>query len=230
MANSIAFDTAIVVFSGLCTLVILGVTWRTLAKRPELSVGDSIDLPSGIAVHEIGTIERDLAHLEAVTIIADKVERPTDTLSQAVEHNFSRGVKYLFLVSGAREPDEVRGYFEIFEAMARVVLARQQKKDKSVRDLIEIKQLPYTWDDYPLIFYRVRLSNGKAKTLAFRGDQLQEGIADHYGRLEPSLAHTIARAIVSDGPSDVPEFVIERENFDVTSKVLRFDQRRAGEA
>jgi hypothetical protein len=217
-----------VTLSASCALIIAIQAWRILILRPELSAGDSIDLPAGIGMREIGQIERDLAYLEAVTVIADKVERPTDTLSQAVEHNFSRNVKYLFLVSGSRRADEVKGYYAIFEAMAKVVLARSgQRSQRKLDDLIEIKQLPYAWDDYPLVFYRVRLPSGKTKTLAFRGDQLHEGIADHYGRVEHTLAHTLARAIVSDGPTDVKDFSTDRDTFNVPTNVLKFTKPRS---
>jgi hypothetical protein len=187
---------------------------------------DAIDLPAGIGVHQIGIIERDLPYLEAVTVIADKVERPTEMLSQAVEHNFRRGVKYHFLVSGNRRPEEVKGFYGYFKAMAEMELSRSQDTTKKLKDFIEIGQLPYAWDDYPLIFYRVRLPNGRPKTLAFRGDQLHEGIAAHYGRLEPTLAHTIARAVVSDGPKDVTDLAVDRESFDVSKGGLQLVKPR----
>jgi hypothetical protein len=197
-------------------------TWKLLFNRPHRSAVGQIDLPRGIPVRDIGIIEGELPHLHMVMVIADKVEKPTNELSDAVERNFSRGVKYLFLVSSDRASDEVRGYYTVFEALARIVVSRQENGTKKVRDLIEIQQLPYNWDDFPFIFYRLHFPNGETKTLAFRGDSMHQGIAKHYGRVDPNYARTIARAIVADAPKNVDGLSLDRDIFDVPKEAVDF--------
>ena len=157
--------------------------------------------------------------LKRVIIVANKIEPPTSILAEAVEYNFSRGVKYVFLVSQERAELEIAGYFTIFKAYAQVVIARRGAGN--IEDLIEIQRLPYTWDDYPYIFYVLDIPGKGEKTLAFRGDQLHEGIARHYGRIDPVLAHTIAQAILSEAPKPIEGVEFERGQFDAD-----FERRR----
>lgn len=187
---------------------------------------EHIDLPSVIPLDRLGVIERDLPHLRSVIVIADRVERPTAVLHEAVESNFERDVKYLFLVSRDRAQREVDGYYTLFEALARIVLSRRSSHATALNDLIEIKQLPYSWDDYPYIFYNLHLPSGQTRTLAFRGDSVNRGIADHYESVEPAYANTIARAIVSDAPQAIADLEIERGDFTMPANVLDFEQSK----
>src|SRR5436309_1658612 len=211
-------DSLFVFFPLAIALLIGTYTVWMIVERPHRRASYQVDLPTGISVKDIGFIERDLENLKMVIVIADKVERPTSQLSDAVEYNFSRGVKYLFLVSADRAQKELQAYITLFEAFARLELnKRPPGASQDIKDLIEIKQLPYNWDDYPYIFYQVQLPNGKTKTLAFRSDELHEGIANHYGRVDPIYAHTIARAIKEEAPRSVALPAMEREQFDNTA-------------
>jgi hypothetical protein len=60
-------------------------TYRIFVKSPHLSLTESIDLPSGIPVSALGSIECRLAHLKAVLVVADKIDLPKATLAAAVE-------------------------------------------------------------------------------------------------------------------------------------------------
>jgi hypothetical protein len=213
-------DLVLTVTSLLVSTVILFRTFRILGHRPHRSPTESVDLPLGIPVCDIGIIERDLINLKMVIVVAHKVEVPTSTLAQAVEHNFARGVKYIFLISNDHAEKEINGYYKVFEGYAQVVIGRQGAG--KIADLLDIQKLPYNWDDYPYIFSKLRLPSGEEKTLAFRGDELHEGIAKHYGRVDPVLAHTIARAIVSEAPKSLLGVEVEREQFDAASKVIEF--------
>jgi hypothetical protein len=217
-------------FTAITLIVAAGLafhTYRLLADRPHRCATENIDLPAGIPVSDIGIIERDIVNLRTVMVVAHKVEPPTSTLAEAVDHNFKRKVKYTFLISNDNE-SEIHGYYQVFKAYAQVAL--REHPGMSLSDLIEILKLPYNWDDFPYIFYTVQLPSGEEKTLAYRGDQLQEGIADHYGRVDPVLAHTIANAIVSEAPKPLA-LDVEREQFDIASaKVIQFSKPPAATA
>ena len=136
----------------------------------EFDQSEHIGIPATIPVSDIGVIERDLPNLRMVIVIADKVERPASLLSEAVEQNFIRGVKYLFLVSADRTKEE-DGYYKLFEQLAKIVIKRGLSVNKKLEELIQIQSLPYKWEDYPHIFYRIELPEGGLRTLAFRGDK-----------------------------------------------------------
>ena len=218
LAGSLMIDYLFTIVPLFLAATIAIYTVRHIILRPQGDRELQVDLPSGIPLKQIGLIERDLTHLRTVIVLADTVERPTAELSEAVEYNFSRGVKYLFLVSNNRLPQQLDGYYGIFEALARIVLKRTPNSSATLRDLIDIQQLPYNWDDYPYIFYRLELPSGEIKTLAFRGDKLHKGIAEHYGRVDPIYAHTIARAIMADAPRPLPvtDFGGARDQFNIT--------------
>ncbi len=180
-----------------------------------------------IDVRELGKIEGSIERLQRVIVMAHQVERPTDELAEAVEMNFRRGVKYIFLVSRSRAQLELNGYYKIFEALAEIALARD-RPNRDVRDLVEIKQLPFDWDDYPFIFYQVSDDKGAVRTIAFRGEQLHEGIADFYTTIPPSYAHTIATSVLADGPGPIDEPVrFDRERFEDVAKVVDLERHRA---
>jgi len=195
-------------------------TLYVIYLRPHANPSDTVDLPNGIAVRDLGAIERDMQNLRRVIVVADKVAKPSSILEEAVEYNFARNVQYTFLVSRDRAQREINGYYAIFKAYAQLVI--DQRGYGKVEELVQILRLPYNWDDYPYIFYTVNVPTHGEKTLAFRGDQLHEGIAHHYGRIEPALAHTIARALVSEAPSSLSTIEVERGHFDAGSNVIEF--------
>mgnify|MGYP001569925785 CR=1 FL=1 len=176
-----------------------------------------------LTVDGIAEIEKHLANLKRVIVLAHRIEKPLDDLSEAVEYNFQRGVRYLFLVSQSQADQEVQGYYQIFETLAKIVIYKTSAA-KQIKDLVDIQQLPYDWDDYPYIFYQVEDATGASKTIAFRGDQLREGIADAYVRVEPTYAHTIARSVLADAPRPLAARV-RIEEFEVAPDSVRFERR-----
>jgi hypothetical protein len=211
----------IFIFPLIAFSIIAYYTFRTLFHQPYKMRTSDIDLPNGIPIERIGIIEGNLTNLKRVIVIADRIERPESKLIDAVERNFERGVEYLFLVSSGKGQDQLDSYYQIFRTIANIVMKRKQSSARGdFARLCTIKELPYNWDNYPYIFYQVQLSNENLmKTLAFRGDQLHEGIADHYGRVEPAYAHTILSAVLADAPKGLDISSIARDQFESSSKI-----------
>ena len=122
-----------------------------------------------LTVDRLGRLEGDIPDLERVIIMCHKVEPPDGALRDAVERNFGRGVRYLFLISHEHAHEELRGYYRIFQALAQIHIDRKGGA-KAIEDLVDIKKLLYTWDDYPYIFYQSRTA-GDLQTVAYRGSQ-----------------------------------------------------------
>lgn len=162
---------------------------------------DMFPVPVGkpISVHQVGLIEGNINDLVQVIVAAHQVERPTNALYAAVERNFERGVQYTFLISRSRAEQEIDGYYRIFRAIAHIVISRTRSSFK-VEDLVTIRRLSFDWRDTPYIFYQAKATNGQLATVALRGSQKYEGIAESYQRLPQELAHTIALALFSDAP------------------------------
>ena len=143
-------------------------------------------------------------------MIADQIEDPEDELRRAVKHNFQKGVHYLFLISKSRAPQELDRYVKIFMTLAEIITKKN--------DLVEIRQLPYDWPDYPYVFYEtLSTSAPRATFIAFRGNQRREGIADEYFGVPPHFAHTIAVSVLSGAPEKI---VVEAEDFETPTNVV----------
>ncbi len=157
-----------------------------------------------ISAGELGIFEKDLPNLKQVIVLANKVERPNDRLAEAVEDNFGEKVSYLFLVSNSKADEEVSGYYLIFEALAKKVAAEKKDSSISVNELVTIKQLPYDWDDVPYIFYQYTVDGSSNRyTIAFRGNEKREGIAEYYEKLSPSRSSTLVSALLSEAPQEI---------------------------
>lgn len=167
-------------------------------------------LPKNINKKQLGILEGSIQDLKYVIVAADVIEKPTDTLLRAVEYNFNRGVKYIFLISQSKfKTEEQRGFSNWFRTLA----------DRSqYQDLFNIKSLLHEWNDYPYIFYRLRKDDtGNYYTFGYRGEEVGEGIAESYVMMEPSLAHTVAQTLLSNiGLSDV----LNREEFESPTQVI----------
>lgn len=163
------------------------------ADQFPVSEGEEID------AHVLGQIEGSLKGLIKVIVAAHRVEEPQNALRVAVKKNLVRNVEYLFLVSKSRSVNERDGWINMFVAIAKVVLAEAGSQLKP-RDLIHISHLAHEWKDTPYVFYQTETSSGQMSVVAFRGNQVGEGIAEKYTRLPSHLAYTIANAILSDAP------------------------------
>lgn len=158
-----------------------------------------------ISVNKLGIIERDLQNLKQVVVVAHIVEKPDSALELAVERNFAKGIRYLFLVSGSNAAQELKGYYLIFKALAEIAIAKTNK-NINLKALVEIKKLTFNWPDVPYIFYQcLDESTGEKKIIAYRGNQKGEGIADYYERLSDSQSMAISRALLAEAPSEIKE-------------------------
>lgn len=155
------------------------------------------------SVERLAIVERDLPNLKQVIVVADRLEKPSSTLEDAVEDNFKKGVKYLFLVSHSTAERELTGYFLIFEALAKIALS-ESGKNVNIRDHVEIKRLPYDWPDVPYIFYQYSPDDTDERyTVAFRGNEKGEGIAEFYEHLSSSSSKAIIMALLAEAPAEI---------------------------
>lgn len=152
-----------------------------------------------ITAHQLGEIEENIKDLDRVIIAAHQVEEPEDSLRKAVKANLQNKVDYLFLVSKSVGEEERAGWIRMFVLLAEVVL---HKSDSAFagKDVVHISALGYDWLDTPYVFYETESSDGQRATIAFRGNQFKEGIAEKYTRLPAEFAYTLALALLSDAP------------------------------
>lgn len=156
-----------------------------------------------IPIERLGIFERDLSNLKQVIVVANRVEKPSSILEEAVKDNFKEGVKYLFLVSYSSADRELTGYFLIFEALAKIALS-ESGKNVNIGKLVEIKRLTYDWPDVPYIFYQYSPDDtDELYTVAFRGNKKGEGIADFYEQLSSSNSTAIIRAVLAEAPAEI---------------------------
>lgn len=171
--------------------------------------------PRYVTLEQLGTLEGSVPNLVRVMVVANRIEKPEGVLGQAVEDNFAKNVQYLFLISPSTAADEKKGYFKIFEAY-------QQIKSPS-KHLLDIKALPFEWDDYPIIFYQYE-NDEKLASVAFRGSDIKKGITRFYERVPAEYAHTIAKSLLADAPKDIDQSAIPGRDEFVTGKTLNVDE------
>jgi hypothetical protein len=156
-----------------------------------------------ISVRKLGIIERDLSKLQRVIVVANQIDRPTGTLLEAVQDNFSEGVHYLFLVSKSQGVTSRNQWFQLFEAIARVV--RDIKGlDIPVTNLVSIKTLEYEWPSVPHIFYQYEsLKDSELTTVCFRGNSTGYGISEFYEIITDSSVEAMLRGLLAGEPNDI---------------------------
>jgi hypothetical protein len=167
-----------------------------------------------ITLEQLAQIEASLPRLFQVIVVAHEVDKPLDQLQAAVEANFLNGVCYLFLISRSSAERHQIGYYDIFEALARIAMSRA-RTPIPIDTLVKIQHFDYDWDDYPYIFYQMRETTG-VRTIALRGTDIREGIAKSYELVDPRSAQTIARSIVASAP----------QSLDLTASQFREDPRK----
>jgi hypothetical protein len=146
-----------------------------------------IQLPDCILAEELGEIEGSLPGLLSVTVVAHRIEDPSDNvkLQQAVVKNLRKKIKYEFLISPSNAISERLGYYQIFK-----VYVEQSFPDMPTNNLVSISSLAQEWNDYPYVFYTIE-AKGKHYTIAYRGTQSQEGIANEYQLVDKNNAQII---------------------------------------
>jgi hypothetical protein len=170
--------------------VLVGALWLyfSTSKTPLLS-GEN----TWRTKEEIGNIEEQLWRCKEVILVADKIQVPTrDDAKEiliALIDNFIDGVQYNFLV-----PDEYYKKYEdkITNRYRRIIkLAADFSQKEIVTELFKIHPYPHAKlePDYPYLFYRYETDEGD-EIIAFRGEDLGEGIAEQYRRIEPEVARS----------------------------------------
>lgn len=159
-----------------------------------------------VSVEDLGKLELDSGELIEVLVLASLVEYPSGSLAEAVENNFSKGVKYSFLVSNSNAEKELDRYYKIFKDLAEIASEKSGKKIRSSH-MVNIKCLPYDWPDVPYIFYTYRKKIGEEEieeeVVAYRGNQKGEGIADFYEKLPSSQSESIKLTLLSGAPISI---------------------------
>lgn len=183
------------------------------ADESFMVLGDGAD----IFTHEQWiNFEATVPGLRQVIVVSDRVQDPQDALRAAVMTNFKRGVRYSFLVSHSKGHQELDGYINMFVATAKVAI-RDFRLDVPADELVKILALPIEWNNPPFVFYRASDDaaattddSSATKTIAFRGDKANVGIANRYVALDPFVADALATALYADAPE---EMKIELQEF-----------------
>jgi len=166
-------------------------------KGGPINIDSASGLPTRLNVHEFGNLEGDIENLDEVIVVAHTIEKPEGSLYNSVWKNFSRNVKYTFLISRSTFNTEQNGFYKIFQALLDVAKTRASSENKLENNL-KIKSLKFDWDDYPYVFYRIKKQGDPSNlylTFAYRGTQQNEGIADNYVLINPALANSISKAL-----------------------------------
>ena len=171
-----------------------------------------------VSVKRIGIIERDIYQLKRVIVVANQIEKPINTLQDAVEDNFREGVEYLFLISRSKGQVERSRYYRIFEQLARIAANDQES---SFTELIQIKSLTYEWLYPPHIFYQyIEKKSNKLHTVCFKGynGSRRKGIASYYEVISGSEAEPLLQSLLADAPVETEDLFVVNDMFDVTLK------------
>lgn len=171
--------------------------------------------------------ERAVQNLKQVIVVADVVQKPDGSLRDAVIHNFSRGVRYTFIVSkNARQKQ--KDYVELFRDLASIAI-HEHSLTLTIEQMIKVEILPDDWNGVPFVFYRIEDTNSpltaksRFSTLAFWGNTQNAGIAEEYEALPGPVADALATALVSGAPSQIKSEIknLEDDNF-ASEKVVGF--------
>lgn len=188
----------------------------TTAPRDSTITFSNVEL---INTRQLGDIEGSLISLglEQVIIMADKIERPSTSLLNAVLKNFEKGVEYVFLISAHNAEHEMTRYHQVFSDLAKAAIDKTERFAQP-DDLFKIYKLPYNLNDCPYIFYRVKESDDESglTTIALRGLDATRGIANNYAFVPPEFARTIARAVLTDAP-------VQMKNQPASERILMND-------
>ncbi len=136
------------------------------------------------------------------------------------------GICVQVIVSKSKANKELHGYLEIFDALATIAI-KEHSLQQSVTDLVSIEALPYEWNGFPFVFYRLQDTSDPLtersgfKTLAFWGNRVNVGIADSYEALPPAVADALATALMNGAPTRVQRMLPSLEdNFQQPEVVL----------
>lgn len=158
----------------IAVIVAVMILRRRSSARPFKIDKDRLILPHNITAEELGIIEGGLPGLKSINVICHYIEDPAGKLDAAVVRNLKAGIPYTFLISPSRAEDEVFGYYQIFQKYAELASA-----DTPTEQLVSIRRLDSEWTEFPCIFYSI-IAGTRRFVIAYRGTQMNEGIADRY--------------------------------------------------
>lgn len=143
---------------------------------------------------ELGQFEERLSELIEVILIADEIDVPshdnTKEILAALIDNFSENVHYNFIVPESYA--ESNGDDILLRYYAIINLAGQLSQKDLSHSLFQLHKRPVEREhkDFPYLFFRYVSQEGRSEVVAFRGENLGKGIAEHYRRLEPEIARS----------------------------------------
>ena len=184
----IYFYTAWLILAAATLGVAAVILVRRSLPKPFSVCGSRLVLPHSISADELGQIEGGLPGLKAINVVCHYIEDPAGKLANAVVRNLKAGVTYTFLISPSRATDEANGYYQIFQKYAELA-----SPDTPTEQLISIRRLDREWSGFPCIFYTLEIAS-KSLVIAYRGTQMNEGIADHYELMD---GHETAGALTA---------------------------------
>lgn len=200
---------------------------RELEELDKVELSSPPDEAIRLTLENWAEFERAVHNLKQVIVVADIVQEPHDALLDAVMHNFSRGVRYSFIVSRSKAIAEMNGYLKIFEGLATIAIAKHHLK-MEVSDLVSIESFEDEWNGVPFVFYRIEDTDApitaetRFQTLAFWGDKWNAGIANNYQSLPSPVADALATALMAGAPQPVKKLLekLEKDKFSEPAEMV----------
>jgi hypothetical protein len=156
-----------------------------------------------LSVEELAVVEKCLSRLARVIVMSDRVDDPKLGFLEAVKDNFTCGVKYLFLVSNKSTDEQLDQYRVIFQEIEIAVRAEGHARSLCGENVVysedpffEIHRLNQDWSDYPYYCYELKCDDEaehSARYLMYRGSEIGVGIASHYYKVPPEIAHSLVK-------------------------------------
>ncbi len=203
---------------------------RKLLESPRLCATEPcFNPPTVLSNHNWAEFERCVPDLWQVIVLADTVEAPINGLQKAVLENFKRGVKYIFIVSNSKAEDELHGFYGLFEKLAAIAI-HKFSADFKVEDLVTILRLPDEWDNVPFVFYRMKGKDSHIRTIAFRGDKVNAGIANKYVAQDQANAEALVKLLLGKPPEKIEATlaILAKDEFVNPSRYLQSPASQEG--
>jgi len=225
-------------FAALSWIVIRDGKLGNLRQDMRAALEDRLEGRDRLTLAELGEFEECLPRLREVIVVAHRVEDPQESLRAAVQDNFQEGVRYQFVVSNSQfhaSSDKYEEFFRAIYTVAKAIPAKPGRElaiqQKRFDDLFALRSLRGEWGSWPYVFYRFNDTDGSVRTIAVRGDQLREGIAENYIQLSAIDALTIYNACLmclDEQTGQIPDLEQDYEDAAGVVSLVRERQRRTG--
>ncbi len=161
--------------------------------------------------------EGGVPNLREVILLLDKLDQPKGELLEAIMKNLRRKVKYYFYISSTNSESEISGFKQLFKKIADLVIDTEGLEIGS-EDLFKIIPLKFPWKNVPYVFYRTvdtefanNVEKGYYKTVGFRGDEPEVGIAGNYTITNGYDAEAIVKFLAQTIIDEKEEVVVRVE-------------------